>query len=282
MNRVYTKMRELSRSGQLARALSYKFLSGTGVARFCTFNVRDLRLRLVKSEMTYEAWKSPESYRMADEVFLKQVLRPGGLVVDIGANIGMVTLQAAQLVGASGHVIAVEPQPRIVSYCRENVHLNRLSNVTVIESAVGETNGTVSFNCDPCDDVSRVVAKGGTTVPLTTLDAIASSQDDRRINLLKIDTEGFELSVLKGGAKTLARTDWVYVEVDAYNYSHYGHSTAEVISLLQQHGFDTYFSDDDGNWQKVDGPVSESINLIGKKRGMQGIPAQVKSNGKAR
>jgi FkbM family methyltransferase len=269
MKRVYHKVRELSRNRQLMRALSYKFLAGTGVARFRTFNVRDLRLHLVKSQMTYEAWKSPLSYRMADEIFLRQVLRPGGFVIDIGANIGMITVQAAQLVGNSGHVIAVEPQPRIASYCRKNVRLNRLENVTTIESAVGETSGTVSFNCDPCDDVSRVMSNGGVTVPLTTLDAIANIHESKKINLLKIDVEGFELSVLKGGANTLARTDWVSVEVDADNYAHYGHTTTEVIELLQQHGFDTYFSDENGNWHTVDGAISEPINLIGKKCGIQ-------------
>ena len=266
MNRVYNKVRELSRNGQLMRALSYKCLAETGASRFWSFKVRDIQLRLFKSEMTYEAWKCPSSYRLADEVFLKRVLKPGGMVVDVGANIGMIAMQAAKLVGPSGRVIAIEPNPRILAYCEGNIRLNHLKNVTVFQTALGDQVGNVSFHCDRADDCSRVISEGGITVPITTLDKLMGNEPEDKIDLLKIDVEGFELSVLAGAQQTLRKTRWLYIEVDAGNYSHYGKTVDGVTALLDANGFDTFVSDDQGNWQEMKGRITESVNLIGRNR----------------
>ena len=268
MKRILKKLRELQKKGQLSRVLTYKLLLRTGLGRLVSFTSRGVRLRLVASEMTYEAWKTPANYRSEDAEFLKKVLEPGGLVVDVGANIGMIAMQSAQLVGKSGRVIAIEPNPRIAAFCEKNLQLNGLENVTLLQTALGSEEGFVSFNCDPCDDRSRVVTEGGVKVPLTTLDRVMERVPNGKINLLKIDVEGFELSVLEGATKSLERTQWLYMEVEAENYSKYGKTTESVMAILDAHGFDSFYCDEYGKWQPIKQSIPRAINLIGKKRAL--------------
>jgi len=266
MKNIGDKLRTLRRDKQLLRALTCKFLFHTGIGRFLTFKVQGMRLRFFHSEMTYEAWKCPGRYRTEDAAFLEKVLRPGGLVVDVGANVGMISIQAAKLIGPSGRVIAIEPNPRIAAFCKENIELNRLDNVTVMQTALGEQVGTIGFNCDRCDDRSRVVNEGGTRVPLTTLDKIMEAHPKTVIDLLKIDVEGYELTVLGGAREALRRTRWLYIEADAPNYAQYGKSVKDVTALLDTQGFDIFISYEQGNWQEVNGALPESVNLIGRNR----------------
>lgn len=266
MNQILKKIRSLQKEKLLARVLIYKFFVHTGIGRFLSFRSRGVRLGLHPSEMTYEAWKTPRNYRSADGEFLEKVLEPGGLVVDVGANIGMISIQSAKLVGPAGRVIAIEPNPRIISYCKKNIVLNGLENITPIQTAMGSEEGSVLFNCDDCDDRSRVVSEGGIRVPLTTLDKIMEREPNRKIHLLKIDVEGFELSVLEGARESLKRTQWLYIEVESQNYSQYGKKAQDVMTILDESGFDAFFCDEKGNWKQINGAVPQNINLIGKKR----------------
>ena len=271
---TWSKIRKLQGEKLLFRVAICKLLFKSRLGRLVSFHFQGIRLRLFPSEMTYEAWKHPATYRSADRVFLERVLKPGDLVIDVGANIGVISIQSAKIAGPSGRVIAIEPNRRIGQYCLHNLRLNRLNNVTILQTALGNNVGSTSFNCDKCDDRSRVVADGGVNVPITTLDEIAESVPDRKINLLKIDVEGFELAVLRGARHSLQRTEWLYIEVDSENYAKYGNKPEDVITFLRQCGFDCFFSDGQGPWREVNGPLSNTINLIGKNRAVA-IPSRL-------
>jgi len=218
------------------------------------------------SDMTSEAFKSPATYRSGDKAFLEQVLNPGALVVDVGANIGLISIRSAKLVGNSGRVIAIEPNPKIAPFLQENVRLNGLNNVTVFQTALGAKEGVTPFNCDRRDDCSRIIEKGGITVPMTTLDKVIEIEPTRDIDLLKVDVEGYEFVVLEGASKSLKRTKLIYIEVDAANYAIYGRRTEEMTELLEANGFDTFISDENGNWHSVTGVITGCANVIGKRR----------------
>jgi FkbM family methyltransferase len=266
MNAIFGKLWALKKRGQLGRALIYKFLFYTKLGPLFSFATQGIRLRLFPSDMTFEAWKSPANYRTADKDFLERVLKPGDLVVDVGANIGMISIRSAKLVGQSGRVIAIEPNPIIAPFCKENTRLNDLENVTVFQTALGAQEGFTSFNCDRSDDCSRVTESGAVTVPITTLDKVMEIDPKREIDLLKIDVEGYEFEVMGGAVRTLQRTRLIYIEVDAPNYSRYGRRTEEMINLLNSHGFDTFVSDENGKWAEVKNAIVTSANVIGKKR----------------
>lgn len=151
----------------------------------------------------------------------RQAVRPGWTVVEAGANLGAHTVCLAKQVGPQGVVHAFEPQRILFQALCANLALNSLSNVHCRQEALGETPGTVTI---PPLDYSAENNFGGLSlphaaqrdavgeeVPVTTLDSLELP----RCEFLKVDVEGMELSVLKGGQKTIER--WrpiLYVEND--------------------------------------------------------------------
>ena len=178
-------------------------------------------------------WCNPHFYS-ADEDVLRQHLKPGDVFVDVGANIGALTLAAAKIVGDAGRVFSVEAHPRTVRYLRGNIKLNRAVNVTVFHAAAGDHEGVVNFSSGRSDDQNRVT-ESGLSVPLRTLDSLIP---DTPVRLLKIDVEGFELFALRGAERLLQRTDMVYFESWESHFSKYGYSTSDVLEFLKMHGFE--------------------------------------------
>ena len=157
-----------------------------------------------------------------------KTLKPGMRAVDVGANIGMYTVLMAGWVGTTGRVLAYEPSPDVLDFLRANVALNWASDrVTVRGVGVSSTPGQVTlyvterfmansslrkpgeayFADFPMDTVREV------EVEVVTLDQDAESFG--HIDLVKIDVEGAECSVLKGMASLLesGRIDRVCFEV---------------------------------------------------------------------
>ena len=134
-------------------------------------------------------------------------LQPGRVIVDVGANIGVNTVYAAQRVGRSGRVIAVEPTPDNLDVLRRNVARNDLPQVTIAAVAAGRAHETREFFIR--GDVSAVnsfyqesvYAAVTSVVPVTVvpLDDLV----DGNAHLVKIDVEGAELDVLGGMTRLL-------------------------------------------------------------------------------
>ncbi len=139
----------------------------------------------------------------------RRVLRPGMAVVDVGANIGYFTMLSASIVGATGQVLAVEPNPRNVRLLEASRRLNGFAQVTVAQVAAGRetgilvlhaahSNGTTSA---PSADLEALLA--AETVPALRLDDLV--QAGRPIGLIKVDVEGAEYNALLGGRGILER-----------------------------------------------------------------------------
>jgi FkbM family methyltransferase len=162
-------------------------------------------------------WCDPQFYEKDEQLFSEH-LRTGDNFVDVGANIGALTLAASRIVGPSGKVFSIEAHPATVEYLRGNVRLNRAENVTVIHSAVGDHQGSVKFSSGRNDDQNQVSA-AGIEIPLSTLDQLLPSVP---VRMLKVDVEGFELFVLRGAERVLTQTSVVYFESSEEHYRKYG------------------------------------------------------------
>jgi FkbM family methyltransferase len=155
-------------------------------------------------------------------IFLSQLIRPGMTILDVGANIGLLTLPFARLVRPGGRVIAFEPQRIIYQMLCGNLALNAIDNVVAHNWAVGCQAGSITV---PLIDyslpgnfggISVGTSAAGETVPLVTIDSLALPKCD----LIKIDVEGMELDVLKGASNTLQRfRPRLYVENDRVDKS---------------------------------------------------------------
>jgi len=229
--------RVLRRHPRPLRLIAARALAWSGCSHLLTLQLDGYRLRVYPSNATLNLWINPHSRHHGLELF-RDYCAAGDLVADVGANIGEVAIVMSQQVGASGQVFAFEPSARIYGYLQGNLALNGCANVTPRNMALGETPGTIMLSDDRRDDMNHVVMAGGTPVTCSTLDA--ELPGGGRLALLKVDVEGAELSVLRGAAGSLARTDCVNCEMWESHFRRYGHGMGAVIDLLAGCGFETF------------------------------------------
>jgi len=186
----------------------------------------------VEHRNTPEAWE-PKVWR-----HLMSRLRPGDVFVDVGAHIGLYALGAAQRVGPTGRVFAFEADPANARDLRRHVALNGHGDIiSVIDRAVGDHVGEVAFSAAASleSTVSYADNANATSVAITTLDDWFSGA---RIDLLKIDVEGYEAHVLRGAKDLLTDGDrapaYVYVEMHPYAWPAFNTSFDEIRSMLEE------------------------------------------------
>ena len=138
-------------------------------------------------------------------VFVRRLLRPGMRVVDIGANYGTYSLAMGQAVAPEGRVWAYEPASATARYLRETIARNGLANVEMMQSALSDRTGSGRLRLDAQVELNRLVTDGdGEEVRLTTLDVESGLRTWGRIDFIKIDAEGGELDIVRGGESFFA------------------------------------------------------------------------------
>lgn len=197
-----------------------------------------------------------DAYETHELNFMTAVLRPGDVVLDIGANVGLFTLVAAKAVGPTGSVHAFEPVPGNWERLEENVQLNGFTNVRLNRSAVRDRAGTVALSID-ADMASTSGASTSSffTVsqladPVREVTAQAETIDDyarrqlvgQAIRLVKIDVEGSEPAVLAGMSEVLKahRVDVLMLEVSLYGLHRSGSRIFDVVEPLRLAGYELY------------------------------------------
>jgi FkbM family methyltransferase len=153
--------------------------------------------------------RSYEVYGEMNELELRlqfALIAPGDTVLDVGGNIGVNTIPLARRVGATGWVIAFEPQRIIHQMLCANLALNGLANVVALWSAAGAAPGSIRvppIDYDAVENFGGVELGGeqGEVVAVQAVDSLALQS----CRLIKIDVEGMELEVLKGAAATIDR-----------------------------------------------------------------------------
>jgi FkbM family methyltransferase len=183
---------------------------------------------------------------------LERLLGPGMVVVDVGANHGLFSLEAAHWIGPSGVVHAFEPTPRTRELLLENLQANQIDCIQVFPEALGEAPGTArlrvhhelsGLNSLADDEITwnqrRLAADEVIEVPVNTLDLHAARAGLPRIDFLKIDVEGFELSVLRGARRLLGerRVGWLLLEVGDVTCANAGVQPEEILCELALSGY---------------------------------------------
>jgi FkbM family methyltransferase len=138
---------------------------------------------------------------------LRKFLTPGGVMVDVGANYGIFSLNAARLVGKAGRILAFEPAQGNFSTLEKNLALNDATQVRTFRMALSEKSGTLRLYHDP-DPTRNSLAPGSNAqdfeeVEVKTLDAILSANAVVKIDFIKIDVEGADELVCRGALETL-------------------------------------------------------------------------------
>jgi FkbM family methyltransferase len=164
----------------------------------------DLR-EFVQRFIYYNLWE-PHVTRV-----LLSLLSPGKTFFDIGSNVGYYTLLAVEAVGSRGSVHAFEANPRVFKLLHENVQRNRFEAAQLNNVALSDSNGSVQFCIDDLNPGSSSISGRGAqkvtrlTVPAVTLDTYIVQNDIEMVDVVKIDVEGAEVIVFKGGKRMLSR-----------------------------------------------------------------------------
>lgn len=205
-------------------------------------------------------------FEQARVAYLCELLVPGDVFLDIGANIGFFTVLAARC-GAS--VRAFEPDPLNYQRLLRNVKLNGFSAAQVEAHpwALGRESGEVLLHRPLTDNYGRssIIAQespDGMPVPLRRLDDLLRSFDSRYV--VKVDVEGAELQVLEGATGVLDRMkpgSWWLVEV----HRGAGVEVEAVAGLFTRHGYRVSFLDDATGKVVLAAPDDGDVLLLAEK-----------------
>jgi FkbM family methyltransferase len=182
-------------------------------------------------------------YEQHDDVrVFVSLLRPGMVVVDVGANIGMYTMLSAQAVGSSGTVFAFEPVPEVYRRLTENLAISGIVNVAPHRIAISDTTGTARFylgRTDSMGSLCRTQTAVAIEVPTETLDNFLERNGVTRVDAVKIDAEGAEMRIVHGMCRLLTCVDRFLLFVE-HNYNALcsaGSSAEELFTAIVGYGY---------------------------------------------
>ena len=181
--------------------------------------------------------------------YYENILRPGDVVIDIGANLGVHALLAAHLVGPEGRVHAIEASPTIFGQLKHNLYVNRATNVIAYNVAVSDRATTVPVFHDPdaaglTTILSRMSLTSGVSkeadISARPLAEIVPLSELRLARLIKIDVEGAEWLVVAGIKEILPtlnpKVEFI-IEITPYALEQFGVTIAEFVDVFATNGF---------------------------------------------
>jgi FkbM family methyltransferase len=180
---------------------------------------------------------------------LRPSLPAGGVFLDVGAHIGYFSIKAAPRIGPTGHVVSFEPNPETVALLRDNVEANRASNVTIEPIACTDREQTLTLYATSiantgASSLARDNAKiwGGAPrayqVRARPIDDVIRELNLSRVDAVKVDVEGAEVSVLRGAIGTLKRFHpKLVVEVSRRQLASFQTTPEELAALIKSAGY---------------------------------------------
>lgn len=204
-------------------------------------------------------WRAlPEEYEPEVWKMLLPQIQAGDCIADIGAHYGLYAIAFAKRAGPTGCVIAVEADPANAKVLRTHAELNSVESVVeVVEKALSDQEGEAIWHSQDMQSVAKPVSAGhtGPSVSMTTLDKIAS---ERRVDVILVDIEGYEEPALRGARILLSdparRPRLIVIEVHPYNWPLCGGSSASLLSLLRECGYEV---------RHLDGRAADVISQYG-------------------
>ena len=167
-----------------------------------------------------------------------RVVRPGDVVVDIGAHIGQFALPAA---AAGCRVLAVEASPLNAALLRASAIANGFTGLRVAQVATGDSPGTVRFRADGPFGHLALDADDGPSVdvPAATMDEVVQEYGMTPVAFVKVDVEGSELPTMAGMANLLSHPDAppLLIESNGHTLARFGASPQELLARLEEYGY---------------------------------------------
>jgi FkbM family methyltransferase len=207
-----------------------------------------------RSEIKYELdrsclmqWYVYWAFREASREKLYSLLNKGDIVLDVGTNIGETLLNFAKLVGPDGSVYGFEPDAVNHANVERNIELNEFKNARVFDFGISDKNETARlYRVDEHNlGMNRILSEAEaagltdfTTIETRTLDDVVTANNIDRVDVVKIDIEGYEMHALRGARQMLtSMKPKLFIEVGYTRLLKNGTSPNEMIAFLIELGY---------------------------------------------
>ncbi len=187
------------------------------------------------------------TFEISECSFVRRFLQPGMSVLDIGAHHGFYTLLASRLVGPKGRVFSFEPSPRERKALRLHLRLNRCKNVDLQDLALGDQNADSDLyvvedwaaGCNSLRPPDVAARTSPVSVHVVRLDDWLTEHKIDRVDFIKLDVEGAELSILKGALRLLkgASRPVILAEVQDTRTLPWGYRARDIVTTLEGWGY---------------------------------------------
>ncbi len=190
-----------------------------------------------------EMFAAGKLYEPCTSLIALGCLRPGDIALDIGAHIGYFAVLFRLGVGPGGKVFAFEPMPATYRRLLRNVMLNRFTNLLPLPLALADRSGTAVFYMHPDNEgeSSLIGAHGGESchVQVSCLDDLFRDGMEKRPRVMKMDAEGVEASILRGGRRWFDEfgPDLVISEINRGALANAGATEGEIRAFFKERGY---------------------------------------------
>lgn len=199
-----------------------------------------------------------------------------GVIVDVGVNIGSVSLMLATF-APNARIYGFEPDPKNFAKARHNVALNGNQNISLINKGLGADRSSAKlFNVNKTNNGMNRILLGSAPelaateyceIEIIKFDDFAMEEALDRIDLIKIDVEGYELRVLEGAKASLRRfTPDLFIELDDDFLREQGDSASDLISFLEKFDYDIHSSPDGESVTSSDDFAGCHFDIVCRKR----------------
>lgn len=210
---------------------------------------------------TFQAYALDLVHEEETTKLFKKIVRPGNIVLDLGANIGYFTLIASKLVGSNGKIFSFEPDQKNYEYLTKNINFNNFKNISTFNKAVSSKNGKEKFYFCSYDSGHHTLkqplgieaySKGRAyqeeyrIVETVAIDSFLA-QNKIDVDIIKIDVEGAEALAFQGMSKTLSKPNIkIFMEYFPLLINKMGSSPKDMFNeLINSYHFNAYVIPDD-------------------------------------
>ncbi len=190
-------------------------------------------------------WFAARYYERDTQFAMLALVKPGDTVIDIGANIGMITLLASHLVGPRGRVLSFEPNPAPRRRLQEHIEINSIKNVEIFDVALSDAEEQKTLIVDGSHDGIGTLAARPDFANVTQRHDLRTAIGDNVLPaelagnvFIKIDVEGFEIRVLRGLGRTIEKyRPIILTEFEPRHLEKAGSSPSELFHIMGGHGY---------------------------------------------
>jgi len=211
-------------------------------------------------------------FELSTTAVIDRYVKSGMTALDIGANVGCHTLRLAKLVGNNGKVIAFEPMSWALLKLKRNIALNSFHNIIVEKIALSDTSSKQSAFFRTSWPLGAIQLNRGVKeeIDFVTLDDYIRVNRIDRIDFIKLDVDGYEYKVIRGGVDTIGKFRPVMIiELGKYTLKSFGDSLENLIDLLASLGYSFYSEKNFKQYKSKESllqavPEDATINVICK------------------